>query len=112
MVSSTPLPETDDHSLEDELNELQDDEIKMMMKELLTRQYQFKIEIYAICRFKADGRSCIEVDYSLEGICRTVRRLIPLRDRLYTIQFTMPLDSSEPFLQQYESVMSTVRVED
>ena len=112
IIASTPLPETDAGSLEEELNALRDDEIKMTMKEMLTRQYQFEVEIYTIRRFKAGGRSCIEVDYSLAGFCRTVRRLIPLRDRLYTVQFTMPPEGSEPFLQQYESVMSTLKIED
>ena len=112
IIGSTPLPETDDHSLEDELNGLRDDDIKMTMKEMLTRQYQFKVEIYSIRRFKANGRSCIEIDYSLEGICRIVRRLILLRNRFYMVQFTMPLDSSEPFLKQYESVVSTIRITD
>ena len=112
IIACTPLPETDGGSLEEELNELRDDEIRMMMREQLTRQYQFDVEIYAIRRFKADGRSCIEVDYSLAGVCRTVRRLIPLRNRLYTIQFTMPPDGAGSFLQQYESVMSTLKIED
>jgi serine/threonine protein kinase len=111
IVSCTRLPETD-VSLEQELAGLGDDEIKMMMRETLTREYRFPIEIYEISRGKANGRPYIEVDYAFTGFCRTCRRVVPLRNRLYTLQFTMPLQETEKFRKQYDSVISTLKIEE
>ena len=111
IVSCTRLPETD-VSLEQELSGLGDDEIRMMMRETLTREYRFPIEIYEIRRGKANGRPYIEVDYAFTGFCRTCRRVVPLRNRLYTLQFTMPLQETEKFRKQYDSVIATLKIEE
>ncbi|MBQ9337955.1 MAG: protein kinase [Lentisphaeria bacterium] len=111
LITGVQLPETDG-SLEQELAELRDDEIKMMMKETLTREHQFPIEIYTITRGKVNGRPYIEVDYAFTGLCRVCRRLVPLRNRLYTIQFTMPAEDSEKYRKQFDSIIATLKIEE
>ena len=111
IVYCTRLPESD-VSLEQELAGLGDDEIRMMMRETLTREYSFPIEIYEIRRGKANGRPYIEVDYAFTGLCRTCRRVVPLRNRLYTLQFTMPLQETEKYRKQYDSVIATLKIEE